>query len=136
MKRILFILIMLLTVTAMQAQKISYIETTRSWHYVYDENGKKIQTISTSQGEIVAYSESFYVLKKGSWYYTCNAKGKKLHTFSESNVGKVLHATSDTFTSIKGNWVYTWDKNGKKLNTRPANRANSSLKCENSHNLR
>ena len=70
---------------------------------------------------MVAYSDTFYVLKKGSWYYTCNAKGKKLHTFSESNVGKVLHATGDTFTSIKGNWVYTWDKNGKKLNTRPAN---------------
>ena len=120
MKRILIILIMLMAFTAMQAQKISYIETTRSWHYVYDENGKKVYTFSTSQGEVVAYSESFYIVKKGSWYYTYNAKGKRLHTFSVSSVGEVLAATDDTFTSRKGSWIYTWDKNGKKLATRSA----------------
>ena len=120
MKRILTILMMLLTITAIQAQKISYIETTRSWHYIYDENGKKVHTVSTSQSEVVAYSDTFYVLKKGSWYYTCTPKGKKLHTFSTSNVGEVLTATGDTFTSRKGSWIYTWDKNGKKLSTRPA----------------
>ena len=120
MKRILTVLMMLLTITAIQAQKISYIETTRSWHYIYDENGKKVHTVSTSQGEVVAYSDTFYVLKKGSWYYTCTPKGKKLHTFSASNVGEVLTATGETFTSRKGSWIYTWDKNGKKLSTRPA----------------
>lgn len=118
MKRILFILIALMAVTGLQAQKISYIETTRSWNYVYDEKGKKIHTFSTSQGEVVAYSESFYVVKKGSWYYTYDAKGKKLYTFSVSNVGEVLSATGDTFTSRKGSWIYTWDKKGKKLSTR------------------
>lgn len=120
MKRILTVLMMLLTITAIQAQKISYIETTRSWHYIYDENGKKVHTVSTSQGEVVAYSDTFYIMKKGSWYYTCTPKGKKLHTFSASNVGEVLTATGDTFTSRKGSWIYTWDKNGKKLSTRPA----------------
>lgn len=116
----LITLMMLMAFTAMQAQKISHIETTRSWHYVYDEKGKKIYTFSTSQGEVVAYSESFYIVKHGSWYYTCDAKGKKLHTFSQSNVGEILNAAGDTFTSRKGNWIYTWDKNGKKLNTRSA----------------
>lgn len=118
MQRILITLIMLLGFTAMQAQKISHIETTKSWHYVYDENGKKIHTFSTSQGKVVAYSESFYVVKKGTWYYTYTAKGKKLYTFAERNVGRVLHATGDTFTSICGTWVYTWSKTGKKLQTR------------------
>jgi hypothetical protein len=121
MKRILFTLIMLMAFTAvLQAQKISFIETKSSWHYVYDENGKKVHTISASQGEVVAYSENFYILKKSGWYYTCDAKGKKLHTFSVSNVGEVLNAAGDTFTSRKGNWIYTWDKNGKKLATRSA----------------
>ena len=121
MKRILITLIMLTAIIGLQAQKISYIETTRSWHYVYDEKGKKVYTFSTSQGEVVAYSESFYILKKSGWYYTCDAKGKKLHTFSVGNVGEILSATGDTFTSRKGNWIYTWDKNGKKLATRSAN---------------
>ena len=120
MKRILIILTMLLAFTAMQAQKISYIETTRSWHYVYDEKGKKIHTFSTSQGEVVAYSESFYIVKNGSWYYTFDPKGKKLYTFSVSNVGEVLNAAGDTFTSRKGSWIYTWNKNGKKIATRSA----------------
>ena len=120
MKRILISLIMLLAITAVHAQKISYIETTNSWHYVYDENGKKVHTFSTSQGEVVAYSESFYILKKSGWYYTCDAKGKKLHTFSESTVGEVLSATGDTFTSRKSGWIYTWNKNGKKIATRSA----------------
>ena len=110
MKRILIILMMLMAFTAIQAQKISHIESKGSWHYVYDENGK----------EVVAYSDSFYILKNGSWYYTCNAKGKKLHTFSVGNVGEVLNAAGDTFTSRKGNWIYTWDKNGKKIATRSA----------------
>lgn len=121
MKRILLsLIIILLAVAAMQAHKISYIETTRSWHYVYDENGKKIYTFSTTQGEVVAYSESFYIVKHGSWYYTFTPKGKKLYTFAVSNVGEVLSATGDTFTSRHGSWIYTWNKNGKKINTRAA----------------
>lgn len=120
MKRILFIIITLMAVTGLQAQKISYIETTRSWHYVYDEKGKKIHTFSTTQGEVVAYSDSFYIVKHGSWYHTYNPKGKRLHTFSESSVGEVLSATGDTFTSKHGSWIYTWDKNGKKISTRSA----------------
>ena len=120
MKGILIILTMLMAFTSIQAQKISHIESTASWHYVYDEKGKKVNTISTSQGEVVAYSESFYIIKHGSWYYTFNAKGKKLHTFPVSNVGEILSAAGDTFTSRKGNWIYTWDKNGKKIATRSA----------------
>jgi len=121
MKRILFFIIALLAMTGIQAQKISYIETTRSWCHVYDENGKKVHTFSTTQGEVVAYSESFYIVKKNSWYYTYDAKGKKLHTFAQSTVGEVLTATCDTFTSRKGSWIYTWDKKGKKISTRAAN---------------
>ena len=121
MKRILITLLLLMAVAGLNAQKISHIETTRAWCYVYDENGKKVHTFSTSQGQVVAYSDSFYIIKNGSWYYTCDAKGKKLHTFSVSNVGEVLNAAGDTFTSRKGNWIYTWDKNGKKINTRSAN---------------
>ena len=120
MKKMLITLIMILTFTAIQAQKISYIETTRSWHYIYDENGKKIHTISTSQGEVVAYSESFYIIKNGSWYYVCDPKGKKLHTSSVNTTGEVLSAAGDTFTSRKGSWIYTWNKNGKKLKTMSA----------------
>ena len=42
MKPILLILIMMLLTTAsIGAQHISHIETTRSWHYVYDDKGEQ-----------------------------------------------------------------------------------------------
>ena len=122
MQRILTILIMLMALTAVQAQKISYIETTRSWYHVYDENGKKVYTFSTTQGEVVAYSDTFYIVKHGSWYHTYDAKGHRIHTFAVSNVGDILSATGDTFTSRKGNWIYTWSKSGRKIATRAAPR--------------
>ena len=56
MKTLFFIIFLMLASLCAQAQSISYIETTKAWHYVYDQNGKKIRTISTSQGQIVAYS--------------------------------------------------------------------------------
>ena len=120
MRRVIFSLVLLMAATGIQAQKISHIETTRSWHYVYDDKGKKVHTFSTSQGEVVAYSDTFYIVKHGSWYYTYDAKGKKLYTFSQSSVGEVLNAAGDTFTSRKGSWIYTWDKKGKKIATRSA----------------
>ena len=82
MRKLLITLAMLMAFTAIHAQKISYIEATTSWYHVYDDNGKKVHTFSTTQGEVVAYSESFYVLKKSGWYYTWDKKGKKIATRS------------------------------------------------------
>ena len=58
MRRILITLFLLIAAVGLQAQRISHIETTRSWYYVYDDAGKKVYTFSTSQGELVAYSDS------------------------------------------------------------------------------
>ena len=42
--RKLFTILLLLLVMAVQAQRqqISYIEETKNWYYVYDEQGKRI----------------------------------------------------------------------------------------------
>lgn len=49
----------MLATVSIRAQTISHIETTKSWYYVYDDNGKKIKTISTSAGELRGYSANF-----------------------------------------------------------------------------
>ena len=122
MKTLFFIIFLMLASLCAQAQSISYIETTKAWHYVYDQNGKKIRTISTSQGQIVAYSSYFYILKQGSSFYVIyDPNGKRLYWFSAYKFGEVIAASGDTFTSRNGSWIYTWDKNGKKINTRTAN---------------
>ena len=56
MKRILIIVALLLNVVGMTPQSISHIEITKSWYYIYDQYGKKIKTLSTSQGELKGYS--------------------------------------------------------------------------------
>ena len=121
MKRILGILILVTLSLSIQAQSISYIETTKGWYYIYDQSGKRIKTISSSQGELVGYSSNFYIIKLISGFYvTYDATGKRLHTFSTNSVGEVLNATGDTFTSRNGSWIYTWSKDGKKISTRSA----------------
>ena len=104
--------------TSLLAQSISHIETTRSWYYVYDQNGNKIKTLNSSIGELQGYSSTIFVVKSGSWYYVYDAKGNKIKTLSVNSVGKILNVAGDTFTSKSGSWIYTWNKDGKKISTR------------------
>lgn len=120
MKKYLFIVILLLTAINIKAQSISYIETTKSWYYIYDQNGRKIKGLSTYIGELKGFSAEIFVVKNGSWYYIYNAKGDKIKGMSVYTVGDVLSVAGETFTSRKGSWIYTWDKNGKVVSTRAA----------------
>jgi len=122
MRKLLTALLLMYAVMTLQAQSISHIETTRSWYYIYDQNGKKIKTLSTNIGELQGFSASFSIVKSSAWYYIYDAKGNKTKTLSTSSVGEVLSVTGDTFTSRLGSWVYTWSKEGKKISTRAANR--------------
>jgi len=120
MCRQLFIAIMMLFAIGIRAQSISHIETTKSWYYIYDQDGKKIKTISTSQGELKGYSSTFYIIKQGTAFYiTYDVKGKRLHTWGASSVGEILGVAGDTFTSKQGAWISTWSKDGKKMRKEP-----------------
>ena len=101
--------------------RISSIEQNGSWVYMYNESGKKYKTLSSSTvGEVVGYSSTFFVSRSGSWIYLWDSNGKKYKTLSASSIGEVIGVAGDTFTSRNGSWIYTWDRNGKKLNTRSA----------------
>ena len=116
--RILGIILLLLITIGSKAQGISYIETTKGWYYIYDQSGKRIKTISSSQGELAGYSSNFYIIKQNSGFYiTYDVTGKRLHTFSTNSMGEILNATGDTFTSKNGSWIYTWNKDGKRIST-------------------
>ena len=121
MKKLLLSIVLLLAVANLRAQSISHIETTKNWYYIYDQDGKKIKTLSTNQGELKGYSSTFYIIKQGSAFYvTYDVSGKRLHTFGVSVVGEILAVSGDTFTSRQGSWIYTWNKDSKKINTRAA----------------
>ena len=121
MRILLTLAFVLLSLSNLRGQSISHIETTKNWYYIYDQNGKKIKTLSTSQGELKGYSSTFYIIKQGAAFYvTYDVNGKRLHTFGAASVGEILAVSGDTFTSRQGAWIYTGSKEGKKINTRAA----------------
>ena len=123
MKKVLLfiLLIMSLSANAQQGQ-ISYIDNAGSWYHVYDTDGKKITTLSSSAvGELIGWSGELIVKKSGVWYKILDPQGKTLKTMSDMSVGTVISVSGSTFTSRSGSWIYVWDKTGKKLATRPAN---------------
>ena len=102
-------------------KKISFVENSGSWVYMYDESGRKYKTLSESSvGEVKGFSSDFFVTQKGSWVYLFDSEGRKYKTMSQSTVGDVIGVSGDTFTSRKGSWIYTWDRDGRKINSRTA----------------
>ena len=80
--------------------RISTIDRSGSWYYMYDENGKKYKTLSVSSvGDIVGYSSTFFVSTRSSWIYLWDSEWKKYKTLSASSIGQVIGVTGDTFTS-------------------------------------
>ena len=93
-----FTILLLMVALAVQAQRqqISYIEETKNWYYVYDEQGKRIGGLSRSSvGELKGWGSDFFVSKRYSYYYICDAKGKTLKTMSVSNVGEMKKSCCD-----------------------------------------
>ena len=112
----------MLTMTVQaQRQQISYIEETKNWYYVYDEQGKKIGGLSRSSvGELKGWGSDFIVAKRYSFYFIYDAKGKTLKTLNVPEVGEIVGVSNNTITSRKGSWVYTWSREGKKISARSA----------------
>lgn len=119
-KFIVFILLAMFGLYS-KAEQISSVETSGSWVYIYNSQGKKYKSMSVSTvGTVLGYSSTFFVSQNGSWIYLWDAEGKKITSMSKSTVGEVLGVAGDTFTSKNGNWIYTWNKDGKKVNSRSA----------------
>ena len=120
-KGVVTILFLMLATTVQAQRQISYIEETKNWYYVYDEQGKKICGLSRgSVGELKGWGSDFFVAQRYSFYYIYDAKGKTLKTMNVSTVGEIVGVSGNTITSRKGSWIFTWSKEGKKLNARTA----------------
>ena len=105
-----------------QGKSIAYIETSTSgsWYYLYDSAGKKIGTLGASAGELVGYSDSFFILRHNSWYYLYDSNCKKYQTLGVDSIGEIKSVTSQGFTAVRKGWIMTHDRNGKKLSTKAA----------------
>ena len=77
MTKKLFTILLFLSAIAIRVfcQQISYIEETKNWYYVYDEQDKRIGGLSRSSvGELKGWGSDFFVAKRYSCYHICDAK--------------------------------------------------------------
>ena len=97
MKTILIIISFFSAVVAVKAQNISYIETTKGWYNIYDQDGKMIKSLSIGLGQLVGYSSTFYIIKqKTGFYITYDVSSKQIHTLSTRIVGGNIHVSCAT----------------------------------------
>lgn len=65
------------------SHQISRVECDGSWVYLYDESGKKYQTLSAnSVGDVIGVAGNIFISRNGNWIYTWDKNGKRLNTRS------------------------------------------------------
>lgn len=121
-RKITAIIALFAVVNNVHAQDIAYIQPTKSWYYVYDQNGRKLSSLSTNNGELKGYSATFYVIATKNWIYTYDTKSRKIASISVSSAGEVVGVAGDTFSTRLGSWIYIWDKHCKKVATKSITR--------------
>ena len=75
---------------------ISSIEHRGSWYEVFDARGKKAKTIPDHIGELLGWSDKFFIVVKGSWYDTYDEQGHRIKTIP-SHIGNFVSICADQF---------------------------------------
>ena len=102
-----------------QQRQISYIKSDGAWYHVYDESGKKVNTMSKQTvGKVVGWGTDFFVAVDGAWVKTYDVTGKKICTMSKQSAGEVIGVSINSFTCRDGNWIKIYNKTGKKISTK------------------
>jgi hypothetical protein len=96
---------------------ISDVQVKGSWIEVFDSNGRRISTMSSSGKSLGGFSSDFFVVVSGSWIETYDEKCHRIATMSSSGK-EVRGAAGGNFTVKNGSWIETYDKNCKRINTR------------------
>ena len=82
-----------------QQKQISYIKADGAWYHVYDESGKKVNTMSKQTvGKVVGWGTDFFVAVDGAWVKTYDVTGKKICTMSKQSAGEVIGVSINSFT--------------------------------------
>lgn len=93
-------------------EKGNYIE-------VFDDNGKKISYMNTSNKEIEGITGDFFVVTNGNYIEVYDEDCKKISYMNVSS--KTITAVAGhTFTVRNGNYLETYDKKCKKLSSKNA----------------
>ncbi|WP_300700849.1 hypothetical protein [uncultured Phocaeicola sp.] len=64
---------------------ISSIEHRSGWYDIFDARGKKAKTISHNIGELLGWSDRFFIVRRSGWYDTYDEQGNKIKTISQTS---------------------------------------------------
>ena len=91
---------------------ISDVSNQGSWIVVFDDRGKEIKRMGSSNKDVVGVASDFFVVLEGSWIVTYDEKCKEIKRMGSSNK-TVKGASGRTFTVLEGSWIVTYDQNCK-----------------------
>lgn len=86
---------------------ISSIEHQGYWYEVFDARGKKAKSISDNIGELLGWSDRFFIVMKGSWYDTYDEQGKKLNQFQQTSAISFLSALINSLSERVHGLIHT-----------------------------
>lgn len=95
-------------------EEISSVEPYQNWYYVYDQNNKRIGSISNQEGELIDFSGTIIILKKFNFYYFYNVKLERYAQKPVDAIGKIVSVSSSGFIGEKNGRKVSYDKYGNR----------------------
>ena len=80
---------------------------------------KKTKTIPDHIGEMLGWSDRFFIVLRSGYYDTYDEQGKKIKTIP-ATIGNFVSICADQFIVRRSAYLDTYDAWGKKISTRPA----------------
>jgi L-asparaginase II len=91
---------------------ISDVSEKSGWIVVFDDRGKEIKRMGSSNKEVAGVASDFFVVLERGWIVTYDENCKEIKRMGDSNK-TVRSASGRTFTVLEGGWIVTYDRNCK-----------------------
>jgi L-asparaginase II len=91
---------------------ISDVSEKSGWIVVFDDRGKEIKRMGSSNKEVAGVASDFFVVLERGWIVTYDENCKEIKRMGDSNK-TVRSASGTTFTVLESNWIVTYDRKCK-----------------------
>ncbi len=97
---------------------ITNVKTTPSAYVICGRRGRALGSLPRKKGELMGFSDGFYILKTAVSYDLYRATARKYKSLPVDSVGEVCSVWSDFFTARKDGWMVTYDSDGTRVSAR------------------
>ena len=115
MKKIVIILLSLLSLNAYANHDIKYIDEKDGFYIVYLTESSIPLEVSNNVGKLIGYSSMMFVTLKDGYYCFYNPNGKWIGSISSTRCGEIVRVKDETLVTKKDGYIITWNRNGRKI---------------------